>query len=43
VDISSHAIEFAGRRAVLVVATDVTALRMAQAALAKHAELPDTP
>ncbi len=38
VDISSHAIEFAGRRAVLVVATDVTDLRMAQAALAKHAE-----
>src|SRR5205807_4026885 len=38
VDIVSHAVEFAGRRAVLVVATDVTALKQIQASLAESTE-----
>src|SRR3989454_62660 len=38
VDIVSHAIDFAGRRAVLVVASDVTELTQTQDALAKYAE-----
>ncbi|MGH7278628.1 MAG: PAS domain S-box protein, partial [Candidatus Rokuibacteriota bacterium] len=38
VDIASHAIRFAGRSAALVVATDVTDLKEAQAALGKYAE-----
>src|SRR5256712_5708559 len=38
VDIVSHAIDFAGRRAVLVVAIDVTELTQTQEALAKYAE-----
>src|SRR5438132_4130031 len=38
VDIVSHAIDFAGRRAALVVAIDVTELRQTQASLAKSTE-----
>jgi PAS domain S-box-containing protein len=38
IDIVSHAIDFAGRRAVLVVASDVTELTQTQDALAKYAE-----
>jgi PAS domain S-box-containing protein len=38
VDIASHAIDFAGRRAALVVAIDVTELKQAEASLAKSAE-----
>jgi PAS domain S-box-containing protein len=38
VDIVSHAIEFAGRRAALVVAMDVTELRQTQASLARSTE-----
>jgi signal transduction histidine kinase/CheY-like chemotaxis protein len=38
VEIASHAIDFAGRRAMLVVATDVTELKQAEAALARSRE-----
>jgi PAS domain S-box-containing protein len=38
VDIVSHAIDFAGRRAVLVVAIDVTELTQTQGALARYVE-----
>ena len=38
VDIVSHSIEFAGRRATLVVAIDVTELKQAQASLARSTE-----
>jgi PAS domain S-box-containing protein len=38
VEIISHSMAFAGRRAVLVVASDVTELKRTQEALAKHAE-----
>ncbi|MGH7265223.1 MAG: PAS domain S-box protein [Candidatus Rokuibacteriota bacterium] len=38
VDVVSHAMDFAGRRAAVVVAIDVTELKQAQDALAKYAE-----
>jgi PAS domain S-box-containing protein len=38
VGIASHSIEFAGRRAALVVATDITELKQAEAALTRYAE-----
>ena len=38
VEVISHSIVFVGRRAALVVAMDVTALKRTQEALAKHAE-----
>ncbi|HEV8617340.1 MAG TPA: PAS domain S-box protein [Methylomirabilota bacterium] len=38
VDVVSHSIEFAGRRATLVVVIDVTELKQAEASLAKYAE-----
>src|SRR5262249_49616649 len=38
VEVISHSMTFGGRRAVLVVANDVTELKQTQEALAKHAE-----
>jgi len=38
VDVASHSMAFAGRRATLVVAIDVTELKQAEATLAKYAE-----